>query len=287
MGAAIRRWRNRLSPSDAGLPQVGKRRVSGLRREELAALAGISVDYLMRLEQGRATRPSDQIVDALTRALQLDEAERDHLYQLAHLPSPSSGQISTHIPPSVQRLIAGLREQPVAVFAADWTLITWTPLWASLVGDPALIPRSRRNFVLETFLPDPEHKRWRVRSERGQEAIEAALVADLRTAQGNFSDDPTLDQMISECRARSRRFAQLWAEGAAGHHLHDRKTVSHPLVGDITLDCDVLTIPGSDLKIVIYTTAAATKAAEQLDFLRVSAVNVSFDGAWHCNGEKH
>ncbi|MFF9483737.1 helix-turn-helix transcriptional regulator [Streptomyces sp. NPDC014676] len=271
LGTALRRWRDRLAPADVGLPATGRRRARGLRREELAALAGLSVDYLVRLEQGRATRPSEQVAAALGRALQLEASERDHLHRLAHLPLPGPGRISDHIPPSVQRLLAALTGQALAVFAADWTLITCTPLWATLFGEPGHIPADRRNLVLDTFLPESGSPGRRPRSERGREAMEAALVADLRTAQGTFPDDPRLRALIQECTARSPRFARLWARGAAGALGHDRKTVTHPVVGDVTLDCDILTVPGSDLRIVAYTAAAGTPSAEQLDFLKVTA----------------
>lgn len=276
LGTALRRWRDRLAPADVGLPAAGKRRATGLRREELAALAGLSVDYLVRLEQGRASRPSEQVAAALARALHLEASERDHLYRLAHLPLPGAGRISTHIPPSVQRLLAALDGQALAVFAADWTLITRTPLWGSLFGEPVHSPANRRNLVRDTFLPEfaSEHQ---PRSERGREALESALVADLRTAQGTFPDDPRLRGLIQECTIRSSRFAHLWSQGVAGALGHDRKTISHPVIGDITLDCDILTVPGSDLRIVAYTVAAGTPAAEQLDFLRVTATRAPFD----------
>ncbi|MGW6007808.1 helix-turn-helix domain-containing protein [Streptomyces sp. NPDC055210] len=270
LGTALRRWRDRLAPADVGLPATGRRRATGLRREELAALAGLSVDYLVRLEQGRASRPSEQVAAALARALHLEVSERDHLYRLAHLPLPGSGRISTHIPPSVQRLLAALTDQALGVFAADWTLITCTGLWAALFGEPVQPPADQRNLVLETFLPTPVSGPL-PRSERGREALEAALVADLRTAQGTFPDDPRLRGLIQECTTRSPRFAELWSQGVAGALGHDRKTVTHPSVGDITLDCDILTVPGSDLRIVAYTAATGTPSAEQLDFLRVTA----------------
>ena len=270
LGTALRRWRDRLAPADVGLSATGKRRAAGLRREELAALAGLSVDYLVRMEQGRASRPSEQVAAALARALHLEVSERDHLYRLAHLPLPGSGRISTHIPPSVQRLLAALTREALAVFAADWTLITCTGLWASLFGECEQLPADQRNLVLDTFLPESTSGR-RIRSERGQEALEAALVADLRTSQGTFPDDPRLGRLIQECTTRSPRFAQLWSQGAAGALGHDRKTITHPVVGDITLDCDILTVPGSDLRIVAYTVAAGTPSAQQLDFLRVTA----------------
>ncbi|WP_413760559.1 helix-turn-helix domain-containing protein [Streptomyces sp. MMBL 11-3] len=270
LGTALHRWRDRLAPADVGLPATGRRRAAGLRREELAALAGLSVDYLVRLEQGRASRPSEQVAAALARALQLEASERDHLYRLAHLPVPGSGHISTHIPPSVQRLLAALTREALAVFTADWTLITCTGLWAALFGEPAQPPADQRNLVRETFLSGPGSIPL-PRSERGREALEAALVADLRATQGAFPDDPRLRGLIQECAGRSPRFAQLWSQGAAGALGHDRKTVTHPSVGDITLDCDILTVPGSDLRIVAYTAAAGTPSAEQLDFLRVTA----------------
>ena len=277
LGTALRRWRDRLAPADVGLPTAGGRRAAGLRREELAALAGLSVDYLVRLEQGRATRPSEQVAAALARALHLEAAERDHLYRLAHLPLPGSERISTHIPPGVQRLIARFADQALAVFTADWTLITWTPLWAALFEDPTRIPANRRNLVLDTFLPDFTLGR-RPRSGRGQEAMEAALVADIRAAQGTFPDDPRLRGLIRECTTRSPRFAQLWSQGVAGALGHDSKTITHPLVGDVTLDCDILTVPGADLRIIAYTAAAGTPSAEQLDFLRVTATRAGRPG---------
>ena len=277
LGTALRRWRDRLAPADVGLPATGKRRAAGLRREELAALAGVSVDYLVRMEQGRASRPSEQVAAALARALHLEASERDHLYRLAHLPLPGSGRISTHIPPSVQRLLAALTREALAVFAADWTLITCTGLWASLFGECEQLPADRRNLVRDTFLPESASER-RIRSERGQEALEAALVADLRTARGTFPDDPRLRELIRDCTARSPRFAQLWSQGVAGALGHDRKTITHPVIGDITLDCDILTVPGSDLRIVAYTAAAGTPSAQQLDFLRVTAARAPLDG---------
>lgn len=119
IGATLRVWRERLRPETAGLPSGRARRTIGLRREELAELTGISVDYVMRLEQGRANHPSSQVVTALARALRLTTAERDHLYRLAGLASPTAQEVSDNIPPGLQRLLGRLGEAAVAVFAAD------------------------------------------------------------------------------------------------------------------------------------------------------------------------
>ncbi|MGW4074190.1 helix-turn-helix transcriptional regulator [Streptomyces asiaticus] len=260
-----------------GLPVAGRRRAPGLRREELAVLAGLSVDYLVRLEQGRSARPSEQVAETLARVLQLEESERDHLYRLAHLPVPGPGRISTHIPPSVQRLVSAFTDKALAVFAADWTLITWTPLWSSLVGDPTHAPADQRNLVRDTFLPGRTLGSWPILPEGGQDAMESSLVADLRATQGAYPDDPRLRGLVRECATGSTRFAHLWSQStAAGALGHERKTIVHPMVGDLTLDCDILTVPRSDLRIVTYTAAPGTPPAEQLDFLRISAVHTSF-----------
>src|SRR5262249_4949173 len=122
LGATIHAWRDRLTPEAVGLPARRSRRAAGLRREELAHLAGVSCDYVVRIEQGRATAPSPEIVGALVRALQLSRDERDHLYRLAGLQSPPDGTITDHIPPGMQRVLTRIGETPVAVFAADWRL---------------------------------------------------------------------------------------------------------------------------------------------------------------------
>ena len=118
--AVLRAWRDRLSPREAGLPPGTGRRAPGLRREELAALAGVSVEYLVRLEQGRARHPSPQLLGALARALRLTEDERDHLYRLGGVAVPSDGVVSQHITPGVQRMLDRLGDVPIGVHSAAW-----------------------------------------------------------------------------------------------------------------------------------------------------------------------
>ncbi|NAZ86561.1 helix-turn-helix domain-containing protein [Kineococcus indalonis] len=269
-GAALRRWRDRLSPVDVGLPPRPRRRAPGLRREELADLAGLSVDYVVRLEQGRAVSPSAQVVATLARALQLQPAERDHAHRLAGLLPPATGTVSDHVPPGVQRVLARLADLPVGVFSADWTLLTWTPSWAALLGDPGGVPRRERNLVRAVFATGPGGlASWPVRG--ADPGMEGALVRDLRTALVEHPRDRGLAALVAELRASSARFAQLWAEGAVGRHVSARKTVEHPAVGDVTCDCDVLTVPDSDVRLVVYTAAAGSPDAEKLEFLRVTA----------------
>ena len=257
LGAMIRTWRDRLPPSAAALPVGRSRRAAGLRREELAELAGVSVDYVVRLEQGRATTPSASVVESLARALQLSVAERDHLYRLARLALPADGAIRDHITPGVHRVLSRLGDVAVAVFAADWQLIWWNRSWAALLGDPSAAPRQGRNFARDRFPVDAGPARlalWPV-TETDSAATDAAVVSDLRRATGRFPRDARLAELVRALSAGNRRFAELWATGSVATHREDHKTIHHPSVGPVTVDCDVLSDDDSDLKIVIMTAA--------------------------------
>ncbi|MFE9692212.1 helix-turn-helix domain-containing protein [Micromonospora sp. NPDC005806] len=265
-GQAIRRWRDRVPPEAAGLPAGGQRRAPGLRREELALLAGISVDYLTRLEQGRAANPSAQVVEALARALRLARTERSHLFRLAGLAPPGPDTIPADITPGVQRLLDRLTGTPVAVYDASWTLLLANPPYAALMGDPSGWRGHQRNGVWRNFLGPASRVRLTPESRRG---FEAALVADLRTAAARYPADQRLRRLVAELRANSDRFAELWDSGVVGRHQAARKTIGHPQVGPLTLDCDVLTVAGSDLRIMVYTAEPGTEDAERLALLTV------------------
>jgi transcriptional regulator with XRE-family HTH domain len=273
-GATLRAWRDRLSPAAAGLPSGHARRTLGLRREELADLAGISVDYVVRLEQGRSTTPSAQMVAALARALRLTNTERDHLYRLAGLVPPAGGEISDHIPPGVHRVLNRLADAAVAVFAADWQLIWWNRGWAALLGDPSSTPRALRNFARDSFPIDgdgPRLSHWPVTSLAG-DTVEAAIVSDLRLATGRFPNNNRLTNLIKTLTTGNERFAELWASGAVGAHREDHKIVEHPAVGPIAVDCDVLTDGDAALKIVILTAAPDTEDETKLRLASLSGV---------------
>lgn len=274
LGALLRSWRDRLSPIDVGLRVGDTRRAAGLRREELAALAGLSVDYVVRLEQGRARRPSVQVAASLARALQLTDAERDHLFVVAGLLPPSPTEVPTHIPPSVQRLVARLGEIPLAVFTASWDLLHWSPLWVALLGEPVRRGPDRPNLLRTHFtgMPMFESENRFVSRSGDVDAFGASLVADLRRVQGRYPKDPAVAALVQELLGASDRFRELWDSGAVGEHQSESKTVRTDLVGDLELDCDVFNVAGTDLHIVLYTAAEGSEAAEKLDFLRVSAV---------------
>ncbi|MGC9382446.1 helix-turn-helix transcriptional regulator [Streptomyces sp. MH13] len=266
LGTTLRAWRDRLSPGAVGLPVDRARRSPGLRREELAELAGLSVDYLVRLEQGRAVSPSEQIVGSLARALRLSQDERDHLHRLAGFRPPQDQRVVYDIPPSMRRLLTLLDATPVAVFAADWQLVWWNPRWAALFGEPTRIGAEERNLV---------RLRFPVASDRGRltswpvipvnaEAADRALVADLRRAAARFPDDPRVSELVAGRVAGNPRFAAFWADAAVGRHAEDRKTIRHPDIGEVSVDCDVLTDGDTDLKVVAYTAVPGSEDESKL-----------------------
>ena len=263
LGTALRHWRDRVPPQAVGLPPGGRRRAAGLRREELAQLAGISADYVIRLEQGRATTPSAQVVEALARALRLTQDERTHLFRLAGLAPPGPGAVPRHIPPSVHRLLDRLTGTPVAVFDAAWNQLLANPLYTALMGEwrGDDLNGVRRNFL---------GRGSRVRdTPESRQALQAALVADLRRTAGHYPDDVNLRSLIADLRRHSAGFAVLWESGAVGRHEAGRKTIDHPQVGTLTLDCDVLSVAGSDLRIMVYTAEPGTEDADRLALLGV------------------
>jgi transcriptional regulator with XRE-family HTH domain len=272
LGGLLRAWRGRLLPADVGLESFGRRRTGGLRREELAQLAGVSVDYVMRLEQGRSRTPSAQIVASLARALQLDRTETELFHRAAGLAPPEAGAVSRHIPPGVERMLVRMSDLPLAVFAADWTLLHSTPLWRSLFGAPSVQSDPAQNLVVATFVDGSVATV--ATAHGGPDTFERALVADLRRTAATLGGDMRLRTFIAQVREQSPRFAALWDEGRAAAHRSMVKTVHNRLVGDLTLDCDVVTVPDSDIKVVIYSTTESGPDAEKLDFLRVGAVGV-------------
>jgi transcriptional regulator with XRE-family HTH domain len=272
LAATLRVWRERLAPTQAGITPGWSRRAVGLRREELADLAGVSVDYVVRLEQGRATTPSSQVLAALARALNLSRAERNHLYALAGLQPPGDRVISDHIPPGVERLLTRMEQSAVAIFAADWRLLWWSNSWAALLGDPSRIAPDDRNFVAKRFPVAgscSDSEAFPIRS-RNSEATDRAIVADLRRASGRYPEDQRLAELIRRTMDGNAYFAQLWRDGAVGEHAEDRKTIEHPIVGDITVDCDVLTAGDTDLKIVTLTAAVGSEDANKIELASAS-----------------
>jgi len=262
-GRTLRHWRDRVRPTAVGVPVGGRRRAAGLRREELAGLAGISVDYLTRLEQGRATSPSVQVVEALARALRVSDTERDLLFRLAGLVTPGLDVVSSRITPSVQRLLDRLANTPVAVYDATWTLMVANAPYDALMGPTTSWRGIERNSVWR-HLVGPGSRA--VHTPQQQADFEAGLVADLRLTAARYPADQRLKQLTRELAAQSPRFEKLWESGAPEPHqdFGRNKVIDHPDVGRITLDCDTLIVAADDLRIMIYTAEPDTEDAERL-----------------------
>src|SRR6195952_4936183 len=183
-GSTVRRWRDRVSPEGAGLPAGNRRRASGLRREELAGLAGISADYLTRLEQGRATSPAAPVGEALGRAPRLSDVERDLLHRLAGLAAPGPDVVPSRITASVARLLDRLARTPVVVYDATWTLLLANAPYDALMGETTTWQGLERNAVWRTVAGLPP----RVVHTAEHHAEHAAhLVADLRLTAARYT----------------------------------------------------------------------------------------------------
>ncbi|MEV5962793.1 helix-turn-helix transcriptional regulator [Kribbella sp. NPDC051952] len=266
LGRTLHAWRDRVTPDAAGLPAGGRRRAPGLRREELALLAGLSVDYIVRLEQGRSDSPSVQVLTALSRALRLSDAERNHLFILAGQVEPSRGRISAYIPASVQRMVDQLDAAPLCVCDAAWTMITCNPLFAAMIGDPTEWPGRWRNIIWRHYASQGDRV---VQTPEQRRSFQIAMVTDLRASVARYPHDPDLKALVDELRTGYDEFAQLWDQPVVGFHQTEQKTIRHPELGEFTVDCDVLTVPGSDLRLVVYTAAPNSEAADKLRLLSV------------------
>jgi transcriptional regulator with XRE-family HTH domain len=261
LGTQLRMWRDRLSPQAAGFLSKPRRRAPGLRREEVAQLAGLSGDYLVRLEQGRARHPSVQVVQSLARALQLDDEERDRLYRMAgHLP-PGAGRMDRHLTPSITRIVDRLGEIPVTVIDAAWETVLQNPASVALFGDISVETGRRRNRAWRTFMDVPGMGNLEPQT---RSMVERDVVADLHAALIRLPNDPDLAALVADLRAQSPRFEELWHTTPARVRGAQRKTLDHPVVGRMTLDCDVLTVHGSDLQIVVFTAEPGTPDADAL-----------------------
>jgi transcriptional regulator with XRE-family HTH domain len=265
LAGCLRSWRERVSPADVGLPAGGQRRVSGLRREEVAQLAGVSMDYLTRLEQGRAANPSAAVLGSLARALRLSEDERAHLFRLAGQPLPGPGVIDTHIPASVQRLMDRLADVPVLVVTVAGEILAANALASALQGDLTDLSRRERTLAWRNFSADRRSRI--VHSSDGQADAEEIAVADLQHALARYPHDTHLTTMIAELRTRNPRFQELWSEHRVRRAHARRKTFDHPALGELTFDCDALAIEGTALQLIVYTAAPGSPAAEALPLL--------------------
>ncbi|MFI0895165.1 helix-turn-helix transcriptional regulator [Streptomyces sp. NPDC020983] len=256
LGSYLRARRELVSPEQAGIPPGGNRRVPGLRREEVALLAGISPDYYLRLERGRDNNPSPQVLESLARVLQLDDVERTYLLGLtAGRPRAPRRKRPEHVPARVHELLAHLRI-PAFVEGRAFDVLASNPMAVAL--SPRLQPGRNR---LRSLLLDPEERAF----HQDWEKATADLVAALRTTVGDDTDDPRFVELVGELALSSARFRILWARHDVRALGGGTVTVHHPVVGELRLHRDKL--PVDDVLLVVYYPDRDSDSDEKLRLL--------------------
>jgi transcriptional regulator with XRE-family HTH domain len=264
--AFLRSRRARVLPADVGLPDEGaRRRTPGLRREELAALAGVGVSWYTWLEQGRDIHPSPEVLDALARALRLDSAERATLFALARteLPLPdgsdaSSGEREDDGRALLVSLVHGLHPMPAYLLGPMTRILAWNPAASALFGSPAHLQPERRS-LLWMLLVDPRE----ARDSPGRKGTARNMVARFRSEYAQHAGDPAYEEFIADLHEHSPWFAQWWAEHEVNDTQRGTKTVEHPTLGSLRLH-HAQTVPtgAPDLRLTVYAPAdAATRTA--------------------------
>lgn len=262
--------RGRIAPEEVGLPAGRRRRVPGLRREEVAQLAGISVDYLVRLEQGRGPQPSTQVLNALTRTLRLESDERDQLFRLAGSAPPLAGQIEMTVRPSILRLLERFTDMPSMIISAKGDVLAQNAIGTALLGDfSGRLPR-QRNIVWQRFLGLGDD-RVEITPE-GDELTARQAVGTLRSAAARYPDDPGLRALLTELHNGSERFRRIWSDSKPMSWRSMHKTITHPELGPLALDCDGLMLPDTDQTMIVYSAAAGSPAASALALLGVTGI---------------
>jgi transcriptional regulator with XRE-family HTH domain len=254
----LRTRRDRLRPHDVGLPGGQRRRTPGLRRQEVAELAGLSVDYYIRLEQGRGPRPSRQVLAALARALMLTADEREYLFRVAgEEPSPVPGP-RHDVPAAIQYLLDALTEVPAYVVSAKYDILAWNHLATYFVGDLSGFPEDDRNMIRWMFGRPAEDSYW---DDEHAVAFTRSVVADLRAAYARYPGDRSIAGLVGELLALSPRFAAMWAEHEVAVRHPMVKRVDHPLTGPIEFECQVMHIQDTDQRLIAYVAAPGSATA--------------------------
>ncbi|SFE87976.1 Helix-turn-helix domain-containing protein [Actinacidiphila alni] len=289
LGGFLQSRRARIQPEDVGLPPYGRRRVPGLRREEVAQLAGVSVDYYIRLEQGRGRHVSDAVLDAVARVLRLDATERAHLRDLArpgqaHTVAPVPGAVpSPAVRPGVRLMLDSFHDTPAFVLGRRMDVLAWNALADALHGFST--PGASRNMLQRVFL-DPAagdiYPDW--------SAVAAESVAYTRLRAGRHQDDEELEALVAELSTKSADFRRLWDDHLVKEKTYGVKRLVHPVVGRMDFGYETLALPGDpEQTIVVYTAPPGSASEERLRMLASwtakSTAGVGGHGGRDCPGQ--
>ncbi|MFJ4770775.1 helix-turn-helix transcriptional regulator [Streptomyces uncialis] len=273
LGEFLRARRGLLKPSDVGLPEYGRRRVPGLRREEVAILAGVSSDYYIRLEQGRESSPSPQVLDAIGEALRLDPATRDHLHRLCDgtFRRPRHGRESEGVGPQLLRLLDGWPHTPAFVLGPALDVLAANSAATALHSGF----EDFGNLARMVFL-DPAGREFYQEWERAAHSC----VAELRDAYGHDPASSRIAEVVAELSAGSEEFAELWGRHEVKSKSQEGKHLKHPDVGDLRIQFSAFTVNGAPhQQLIVYQAAPATGTAEA--FAELDARTVEPAGSTH------
>lgn len=263
----LRHRRESLQPTDLGLPAGVRRRAPGLRREEVAQLAAMSADYYTRLEQRRGPQPSRQMLDALARALRLSEDERDYLYRTAGHSAPERTTASTHVAPALQRVLDRLEDTPALILSDLGETLVQNRMAAALLGDHSAYTGHDRSEVYRWFTrPATERSRY---PEDDRDQHSRAVVASLRVAYGSMGARSRAGELVRILQHASSEFSELWARHEVATRFEDHKTLIHPELGPIELDCQALFTEDQSQCLLVLTAAPRSASAEKLALLGV------------------
>ncbi|AMM22238.1 XRE family transcriptional regulator [Frondihabitans sp. PAMC 28766] len=263
----LRRRREALRPSDVGLGDGARRRTPGLRREEVAMLAGMSVDYVSRLEQQRATQPSEQMIVAMTRALRLTLDERDHLFRLAGHNPPARLGSSGLVDPAILRILDRLHDTPAEVIDDLGNTLVQNAAAQALMGDDFRFDGLDRSLVHRWFT----HPRGRdIYPERDHDHQSRIQVADVRLTVGRRgAQDPRVRAIVDSLLSQSAEFRSLWEQHDVAARHADQKTLVHPELGEIEVYCQILTPNDESQRLLVFTAEPGSESAAKLDLLAV------------------
>ncbi|MEU6343593.1 helix-turn-helix transcriptional regulator [Streptomyces sp. NPDC046977] len=256
--------REALQPEDVGLPRGPRRRTRGLRREEAAAVCGMSTDYFARLEQGRGPQPSEPMLAAIARGLRLSLDERDHLFRLAGHNTPSRALRGDHVSPGMMRILDRLADTPAQVVNALWETLLQTPLSVALVGDETRFTGPARSFVYRWFT-DPAGRL--AHHEDDRPGLSRRFVADLREVYSRLGRDSQAGALVEALIANSPEFRDLWQAHEIGVRCGEIKRIVHPELGLLELQCQVLYDADHAQSLLVYTAAPGSESQEKLQLL--------------------